>query len=98
ARAAFGRPLEALYQEWREDLRRRFFLLPAGVFAFLLWAVSAVLLVLAWRRRRRQNRERLARWELEEAEAMARRAERERELALLAQLQTVPPAPPRWMN
>nr|MBP6630359.1 hypothetical protein [Kofleriaceae bacterium] len=42
ARAAFGRPLEALYQEWREDLRRRFFLLPAGVFAFLLWAVSAV--------------------------------------------------------
>lgn len=71
---AYGRPLRALFDEWREDLSRRFLLIPAGVFAALIWIVSAVLLALAFWRRRRQKRARLAEWDREEAAARARRA------------------------
>ena len=65
ATKAFGRPLRALFDEWKEDLEKRYGA-PVGLLGFLLWIGAAVLLVLAWRRRRRQNRQRLALWELEE--------------------------------
>jgi hypothetical protein len=71
---AFGRPIKLLFEEWREDLSRRYLLLPAGVFAALIWIFAAVLLTLAFFRRRRQRRARLAEWERQEAEAEARRA------------------------
>jgi hypothetical protein len=70
---AYGRPLKALFDEWREDLSRRYLLLPAGVFAALIWIVASILLVLAFLRRRRQNRRRLADWERQDAIADARR-------------------------
>jgi hypothetical protein len=71
---AFGRPIQDLFREWREDLSRRFVLLPAGVFAALIWIVSALLLALAFLRRRRMRLRRYAQWDAEEAEAEARRA------------------------
>jgi hypothetical protein len=74
ATKAFGRPLRELFKEWQEDLSRRFVLIPAGVFAALIWIFAAALLVLGFWRRRRMNRRRLAQWDREEAEADARRA------------------------
>jgi hypothetical protein len=85
---AFGRPIRDLFEEWEQDLSRRFLLLPAGVFAALIWIVAALLLYLAFRRRRRQNRARLADWERQDAEADARRA------AWLATLASVPEPDP----
>jgi hypothetical protein len=67
AREAFGRPIGALFDEWRTDLGRRYLLMPAGLLGLALWILIALLLVLAWRRRRKQNRARLARWAEEEA-------------------------------
>jgi hypothetical protein len=67
ARQAFGRPIGALFDEWRQSLGRRYMLMPIGLLGLALWICAALLLVLAWRRRRKQNRARLARWEQEEA-------------------------------
>lgn len=86
---AFGRPIRALFEEWKSDLTSRFQLVPLGLLGFVLWIACAVLLVLAWMRRRRQNRKRVAQWDLEE---LARR-EREREAAAL---RVVPPPYVAW--
>jgi hypothetical protein len=67
ARHAFGRPIRALFDEWRTDLSQRYMLMPIGLFGLAMWILAALLLVLAWRRRRKQNRQRLAQWEQEEA-------------------------------
>lgn len=108
AREAYGASIDELYQEWRTDLVRRYLLMPAGVFATLLWVLAAVLLVLAWRRRKRQGRTRLAQWEADEAE-------RHRTATMEALRQQYPDAviseddvpdgdddperpPPRWVN
>lgn len=72
ARQAFGRPLRALFEEWRSDLDRRYMLVPIGLFGLALWILCALLLTIAYFRRRRQNRRRVAQWDLEDA---ARRAE-----------------------
>lgn len=72
AKQAFGRPLRALFDEWRADLSSRYLLMPIGLLGLALWICVSILLVLAWRRRRRQNRARLARWDLEEAAERAR--------------------------
>jgi hypothetical protein len=64
---AFGRPISELFDEWRTDLGKRYLLMPIGLFGLTLWILTALLLVLAWRRRRKQNRARLARWDEEEA-------------------------------
>jgi hypothetical protein len=63
---AFGRPIHALFDEWRGDLGSRYFLAPIGVLGMLLWILCAMLLAAAWWRRRRQNRRRIAQWDLEE--------------------------------
>jgi hypothetical protein len=108
AREAYGAGIDELYQEWRTDLVQRYLLMPAGVFATLLWVLAALLLVLAWRRRRRQRRTKLAQWEQDEAE-------RHRAATMEALRQQYPDAviseddlvdgdddaerpPPRWMN
>jgi hypothetical protein len=65
--AAYGAPLSALFDEWYESLRDRYFFAPAGLVGLGVWALAAVLLVIGYVRRRRQNRERLRRWEEEEA-------------------------------
>jgi len=63
---AFGKPLHALFEEWRADLGGRYLLLPLGLLGGVLWLLCAVLLALAWWRRRRHNRLRLAQWDLED--------------------------------
>jgi hypothetical protein len=70
---AYGRPMAALFEEWRGDLKQRYMWLPVELFGLLLWLVAAVLLVLAWRRRRRQSRRTYAEWERQEAAARAAR-------------------------
>src|SRR6185503_14509325 len=53
ATAAYGRPLDALFTEWKEELSKRFVWIPAGLFALLVWLVASILLVLGFLRRRR---------------------------------------------
>jgi hypothetical protein len=66
AKRAFGKPIHALFDEWRGDLHNRFMMMPVGLLGLLVWVFCALLLALAWRRRRGQNRARLAEWDLEE--------------------------------
>jgi hypothetical protein len=63
---AFGKPLHALFEEWRADLGNRYLLMPVGVLGAALWVLCGLLLGVAWWRRRRSNRRRLAQWDLEE--------------------------------
>ncbi|HEY0481349.1 MAG TPA: hypothetical protein VGD37_27725 [Kofleriaceae bacterium] len=63
---AFGKPLHALFEEWRSDLGNRYLLMPLGLLGAALWVLCAILLGLAWWRRRRSNRSRLAQWDLED--------------------------------
>lgn len=77
---AYGRPLSALFEEWRGDLARRYRLLPIGMLGFALWILATLLLVIAWFRRRRQNKKRVEQWD---ADDEARR-ERERSQAVVA--------------
>ena len=82
---AFGRPMHELFDEWRADLRTRYMLIPAGVFASLLWIIGALLLGIGWYRRRRQNLRRIAMWDEEERRAdAARQQEAARQAALRA--------------
>jgi len=62
----FGKPLGALFDEWRDDLQRRYFTAPIGLFGLALWVACALLLAFAWWRRRRINRRRIAQWERDE--------------------------------
>jgi len=64
---AFGRPLKALFEEWKEDLASRYKFMPLGLLGLAMWALCALLLMAAWWRRRRQNRRRIAVWDLEDA-------------------------------
>lgn len=66
ARRQFGKPIQALFDEWRSDLSNRYLMLPVGLLGLAVWVLCAVLLALAWWRRRRQNARRLAQWDLEE--------------------------------
>jgi hypothetical protein len=89
AKRAFGKTIHELYDEWHDDLSRRYMLAPIGVLGLAVWCLCAVLLVLAWRRRRRQNTTRLAQWATEERlrdEALAR--------ALQAQMEAIARARP----
>ncbi|MBA3455539.1 MAG: hypothetical protein H0T42_20770 [Deltaproteobacteria bacterium] len=103
AKAAFGKPLRELFEEWRSDLTSRYMLVPIGLLGLAIWILCAILLVLAYLRRRRQNRKRIAQWDLEEQQ----RAEEERiEAAARAAALTPeavfaddpPPDGPRWIN
>ena len=66
ATRAFGKPLGALFDEWRDDLSKRYMLAPIGLMGLALWVVCALLLALAWLRKRRSNRRRLGEWERQE--------------------------------
>lgn len=63
---AYGRPIQMLFEEWQQDLARRYRLLPIGLIGFAAWIFVGLLLVLAWRRRRNQAKAKLAMWESEE--------------------------------
>ncbi|MDB4956746.1 MAG: hypothetical protein JWO36_4315 [Myxococcales bacterium] len=66
AMRAFGKPLHALFDEWREDLGKRYLLAPIGLLGLGVWVLCGLLLMVAWLRRRRQNRRRIAQWDREE--------------------------------
>jgi hypothetical protein len=63
----YGATLDELFEEWYQNLRERYLIVPASLFALSVWIFGAILLVLAWMRRRRQKRRRLAQMEIEEA-------------------------------
>jgi len=66
---AYSADLRTLFDEWRESLRQRYLMLPAGLFGMLIWVFAAVLLVLGFLRKRRLGRRTLARWAEEEERA-----------------------------
>jgi hypothetical protein len=63
AQRAFGKPIGQLFEEWRDDLSKRYMLAPIGLLGLALWILCALLLMLAWLRKRRHNRQRLGEWE-----------------------------------
>jgi hypothetical protein len=66
ARQAFSADLAHLFAEWKETLRQRYLMLPAGLLGVAIWILAAFLLVLAYLRKKRLNRQTLARWDDEE--------------------------------
>ncbi|MDP9001260.1 MAG: peptidase MA family metallohydrolase [Myxococcota bacterium] len=77
---AYGTDLRKLEYEWREEVSRRFGLVPALTGGGLLWVLIVVLAIAAWVKRRRQAKAKLARWAREEAEmaSIVAAADRER--------------------
>jgi hypothetical protein len=69
---AYGRPIQGLFEEWQQDLARRYRLMPIGLIGFAAWMFVALLLVLAWRRRRKMAKTKLAQWENDELARKAR--------------------------
>jgi hypothetical protein len=84
AKRAFGKPISQLFDEWREDLSKRYMLAPIGLLGLALWILCAVLLALAFFRKRRINRRRLGEWERQER----------REDEALSQLRPIVNVPP----
>ena len=76
AHDAYGVTMDELFTEWKSSLVRRYMLIPASVFASLLWVIAALLLVLGWWRRKRRSKAQMAAWDAEE-EAASRRRTRE---------------------
>jgi hypothetical protein len=68
---AYSADLSTLFDEWRESLRQRYLMMPAGMFGVLIWVFGALVLVLAYLRKRRLGKKTLARWEAEENRASA---------------------------
>jgi len=62
----FGKPLHALFDEWREELTQRYLTAPIGLMGLAVWLLCAVLLTLAWWSKRRSNKRRIAQWERDE--------------------------------
>jgi hypothetical protein len=68
---AYGTDVRTLEYQWREDVGRRFGLVPALTGGGLLWVLIAALSVAAWAKRRQYAKAKLALWAREEAEAEA---------------------------
>lgn len=66
AHDAFGQPLDKLWSEWLESVRKHYFLAPVGLFSLAVWVFGALLLMLAYIRKRRAGRRILASWEEDE--------------------------------
>jgi hypothetical protein len=66
AMRAYGKPLHALFDEWRDNLSQRYLLAPIGLLGLAVWVLCAMLLAIAWLRRKRQNSRRIAQWDREE--------------------------------
>ncbi len=96
---AYGVPMRALYDEWRDSLGKRYLFAPVGLLALAVWVLAAILLAFAWRKRRRQYRTRIAMWEREEAAAAAaREPEPEPEAEPEPEQPAHDPNDPRWFN
>ena len=68
---AFGKPIKALFDEWRDDLTTRYLTAPIGLLALGVWVLCALLLVIGYWRRKRQQKRRYAEWDREDAERAA---------------------------
>jgi hypothetical protein len=66
AQSAFGKPIRGLFDEWREDVGKRYLWAPVGLLGIGVWFLCALLLVLGWWRKKRHNKRRMAQWEREE--------------------------------
>jgi hypothetical protein len=71
AQKAYGRPLNDLFEEWKSDLSKRYFLGPIGLLGLAVWILCALLLMLAYFRKRRQRRRRFGEWDREDREREA---------------------------
>jgi hypothetical protein len=89
AMKAFGKPIHELFDEWRNDLSKRYLLAPIGLFGLALWILCALLLALAWFRKKRLNKRRIGEWEREDKE-------REEAMARLHPVVVAPPAYVAW--
>ena len=87
AHRAFGKTIPQLFEEWREDLSKRYMLAPIGLIGLALWILCALLLALAWFRKKRINRRRLGEWERQERredDELRRESERLRPIVVAA--------------
>jgi hypothetical protein len=78
---AYGTDMRKLEYEWRQEVSRRFGMVPALTGGGLLWVLIAGLATAAWVKRRKRAREKLDRWAQEEAEMRTTLAASDRELA-----------------
>jgi len=62
----FGKPIHALFDEWRDNVHQRYLWAPVGVLGLAVWVLCAFLLILGYLRKRRHNRARIAQWDREE--------------------------------
>jgi hypothetical protein len=92
AMSAYGKHIKELFDEWRDDLSKRYLLAPIGLFGLALWILCALLLAIAWIRKKRNNRRRIGEWDREETEAR----ERAEALARLRPVIVAPPAYIQW--
>jgi hypothetical protein len=67
AHEIYGTGLSELTDEWFQDLRDRYWLIPIGLVGVGGWVLGALLLIIAYLRRRARDRRILRRWEVEEA-------------------------------
>jgi Peptidase MA superfamily len=65
---AYGADVRKLEYEWREELGRRFGVIPMVTGGGLLWVLVAGLAGAAWLKKRRRSKAKLAEWAREEAE------------------------------
>ena len=75
---AFGTSMPDLYEEWYENLRARFMMVPASLFGVFVWTFAAFILILGYIKKNRTSKRMLARWDAEEE---AR--EKQRQLSLI---------------
>ena len=68
---AYGVDLRKLEYEWREDVARRYGLLPLITGGGVLWTLMVALSVVAWTVRRRRAKAKLAEWAMEEEQQRA---------------------------
>jgi hypothetical protein len=68
AHDAYGKPIHGLFEEWNDDVGKRYLWAPVGLLGIGVWFLCAVLLVLGWWRKKRHNRRRIAQWERDEAQ------------------------------
>jgi hypothetical protein len=92
---AYGTDLRRLEYEWREDMSHRFSVVPMLTGGGVLWALMALLAVVAWVKRRKRAKEKLAEWAREEAALEAAEA-RAREQPM-AEAEDGDQLPPRSM-
>jgi hypothetical protein len=71
---AYGIDTVDLEQEWRDDVAKRYTILPVVFSGSAVWSGVLGLFVLGWRKRRKRARVTLERWEREEAREDALRA------------------------